>query len=151
MNVPETSRVAQIESLHKAYCFHTGLNVALDSELGQDRWGRRSTWNRFIADGFSEADLLTVVRHIKTTMKEPFRTKCLNFRKLIENTDYFGEALAEAGAVKRNAIKKLSNREEILKATHRLTDSIPAPKTPKDILPDPNEFAAGLRKMREAL
>lgn len=84
-----------IQALHAAYVRLTGLPVPYNH-------GRRFTWLAWIARGFTEADLATVVGHYRRTVdKDIIRMRMMKFDRLIGDTQRFEEDLAEAKAMHR--------------------------------------------------
>jgi hypothetical protein len=85
----------QIQSLHAAYVRLTGLPLPLNMS-------RRFVWLAWMARGFTEQDLATLVSHYRKTVdKEPIRMRMLRFDRFIGDTQRFEEDLAEAKAMTR--------------------------------------------------
>ena len=80
----------QAEKLHAIYIRETGLDLPM-------RMGRDRAWFHWMQSGFTEADLVMVVRFLKRGIAAQERNPgCLRFRNLIEMLDYFDEELAMA-------------------------------------------------------
>jgi hypothetical protein len=83
--------------------------------LGLGEYGREAAWLRFIQAGFTEDDLLTVIRHLRHKIKAGARyAPCLRFSRLIECLDSFEEELALAKAEMRNAKRAPTAKERVI-------------------------------------
>lgn len=79
-----------VEKLHRVYCAETGLDIPL-------RMGRDRAWYEWVRSGFTETDLVLVIRFLKKGIARQERNAgCLRFRNLIEMLDCFDEELAMA-------------------------------------------------------
>jgi hypothetical protein len=108
----------QTASLHATYCGLTHLNVSLNMT-------RIWIWDRWIFEGFSEADLRSVILLLQAKNRSGGKYS-LGFERLIRDTSWFGEQLAEARSKSR--VKPQPARESVLRATGR-----PEAQTPEAI------------------
>lgn len=111
-----TSSQDQISQIHQMYIRSTGLSIPLTMRCIY-------AWEIWIAKGFTVADLSLVVQHLRMKYRGDrlrFLQAC-RFIWLIENTDSFGEHLAEAKALARRPVPN-QPRESVLNATGRRTD-----------------------------
>jgi len=134
----------EIQALHAIYCRESGLKVRLT--LG----GRTDLWCEWLKAEFTQADLITVLRHIRAEVRAKRRFPGSLTMGSVLQPDRFEDLLELAKAQQRN-YKPLTDRESVLKATGRQIEPPAQVKTPQAILPDPKTFAEGLRKMREAI
>lgn len=116
MNAP-TPRT--LSGLHAAYVSATGLALRLDMARERD-------WFEWTKRGFTEADLIQVIGHLKRGIRERRRNQgALKFSNLIGQPDFFEEDLAEAKAHARSAGFSLSPKSSVLRSAGRP----PAPPT----------------------
>lgn len=127
-----------IAALHAAYEQSTGLQLPLGGAFA-----REYTWACWLAQGFTEADLRLVVRHLRREYPK-YAVKMLRFSRLIGDVSGFAEWLAEARAMQRNARPPETQRTSVLKAVGR---EEPGPQntvvTPKEIM---DKLVAEMRK-----
>lgn len=128
----------QIAQLHSLYCQYSGRQVRLDcSGAGE------SLWYAWLKMGFTVEDLKTVIDYLRSGISKGTRNPgCLKFRNLIGDPLAFGDELAEAKAVLRNAIKPKTGRESVLEATGR-------PAAPKTTVQTPEQILAGMKAKAE--
>src|SRR5262247_1920506 len=92
----------QVEQLHRTYCQLTGQNLSL--HLERHRW-----WSLFVHAGFTQADLVQVVRYLQKQI-------CLNRRYV--------------GALKLSNLLQLDRFEEDLHISRVRTNPAPPPSPP---------------------
>ena len=108
-------KLAEIRRLHAAYVRLTGLAVSLDLQ-----GYREMVWFQWMRLGFTEADLVCVVRYVKGFIQRGDRgwnLGTLKFNSLIGQPDKFEELLAEARV--RGKAESRNPKAEILRATGR--------------------------------
>lgn len=133
--------------LHAVYLLATGADVPLTMS-------RIFTWEAWCARGWESTDLILVVKHIKSRIKEGRRwPESFRFSNLIENTSRFEEDLSEARAL--NRIPKVDHgKAEVLRATGRpLTDNQTTARPVGDIvaLVTKEEAWANWEKMKKEI
>lgn len=109
-------------------------------------------WEIFIARGFTEPDLASVVRYIKERMKKGRREReSLLFRNLIANIDNFSEDLAISRAESRGETER--NRDAAKKSVMAATGREMPEKQAKpvvNIMEEHEKMASLLKQWRES-
>ena len=126
MNSPPSSMPAQLEQLHQTYCRLTGQNLSL-------RFDRERLWFEFHRAGFTQADLVRVVRYLQKEIRHTRRN---------------------VGALKLSNLLQLDRFEEDLNISRvRLTPEPPRPKPPTSPAPacSPAEQERGRQRTLEQL
>lgn len=134
-------------TLHTTFCRESGLSIALKRGLADTEL--ECAWLSWIGAGFTEDDLLAVIRYIKRNQrpKGVYPKETLNPLNMLY-VGRFKVLLSFARDDERNRRRPATNREQILKATHRNGETTPEPKTPRVILGDVE--ADWIKKLREA-
>jgi len=123
MNSAPSSVPTQIQQLHQTYCRLTGQNLS----LGFDR---ERLWFELLRAGFTQADLIQVVRYLQKEIRQARRN---------------------VGALKLSNLLQLDRFEEDLNISRvRLTTPLP-PKTPAAHLPSACSPAELERRRQRAL
>lgn len=102
---------AQINDIHAAFCAATGFQL----RMGLGEYTREAAWVRFLNAGFTKADMLLVVRHLKRKVHEGTRNiGALRFSNLVERLDSFEEERGMALAEQRNTKPPMTPKERVL-------------------------------------
>ena len=131
--------------IHSAYCKFTG-NYDLVLTMS-----RHYQWNAWKAQGWTEDDLLLVIKNIKNKIRMGRKwDSALRFSKLIGDTESFGEELCEARALAR--VPKVDKaKESVLKATGRTNEtSSDTVRTAAQVIKGAEELQK-LLKLRDSL
>lgn len=98
---PVIALLARLEQLHQTYCRLTGQNLSM-------RFDRERLWQEFLNAGFTENDLVQVVRYLQKEIRHTRRN---------------------VGALKLSNLLQLDRFEEDLNISRvRLSPEAPAPK-----------------------
>lgn len=105
---------SHIAELHSLYCQLTGLPIRYEPQWHDSDW---FLWSK----KFEADDLKLVVAHIQKHHGKDrnIMLSMLSFRHLICQRDYFGEYLAQAKAMARNARPAPSPKAQVLAAMGR--------------------------------
>lgn len=114
------------QSLHATYQRLTGMDVPYSMQ-------RHYSWELWLVNKFTQSDLETVVRLIRKRIQEKRRRpEALKFHNLIQNTELFGEDLAEAKAEFRKPVE--TARSRIMEQTGRPLTTQPEARSAAQIL-----------------
>jgi len=132
-----------IRQLHAEYVRLTGMDIALTMR-------RIYAWEQWSAHGWTGHDLALVVRFREKRWERDHVLPSYKFRWLIEATDDFEEALAEARAWRRQ--KHHSNgKSAVLRATGRESEPVlPKAQQVGDVMRG-KEALEALRALRDSL
>lgn len=117
--------LAQLEQLHQTYCRLTGQNLAW-------RFDRERIWFEFLQAGFTQADLVQVIRYLQKEIRHTRRT---------------------VGALKLSNLLQLDRFEEDLNISRVRLVAEPPPKPPRTPAPagSPAEQERGRQRALEHL
>lgn len=134
---------SQIRYLHSEYVRLTGLDIRLTMP-------RIFQWESWAANGFNQAHLEMVVKHLKRRIPDAQRqARAFRFEWFIGRPETFGEDLAEAKALHR-APSTNTDRESVLRVTGRPTATKDNVRSAADILAGENALRE-LLKVRDSL
>lgn len=139
-------KLAEIRRLHAAYVRLTGLAVSLDLQ-----GYREMVWFQWMRLGFTEADLVCVVRYVKGFIQRGDRgwnLGTLKFNSLIGQPDKFEELLAEARV--RGKSENRKPKSEILRVSGRDSQSAIANSRTKSVGEVAARIAGDPERAREA-
>ena len=139
-------KLAEIRRLHAAYVRLTGLAVSLDLQ-----GYREMVWFQWMRLGFTEADLVCVVRYVKGFIQRGDRgwnLGTLKFNSLIGQPDKFEELLAEARV--RGKSENRKPKSEILRVSGRDSQSAIANSRTKSVGEVAARIAGDPDRAREA-
>lgn len=122
---PESSLSPKLTGLHEHYCELTGFRIR--QSVGE--LNRSHSWYLFNQYGFTDDDLVAVVRYLQRKIKDGSRNAgALKFDNLIVQLDRFEEDLGLARAEERNRKPAPTPRERVLEQARPTV----VPMTPKD-------------------
>jgi hypothetical protein len=126
----------QIGPLHKVYCALSGMEV-------QNTLGRIWAWERWLLEGWTEPDLVLVIKHLKAAIaKGERRPSSLMFASLIQDTERFEELLSLARALSRRPVIDTGRREVLRDFGRHDTPPTPDAKPVRDIIAGHKAFEA---------
>ena len=105
----------QIKELHEAYVAATGLEIRYNMDVER-------VWFAWWKEGWSVDDLRLTIHYVRKLYEKEQRivTASLRLRKLIGDTLWFAEHLAEARAVARvKSVAMNPGKAEVMRATNR--------------------------------
>ena len=117
---------ANIESIHRLYCALTGFNLRLDMN-------REHVWFEYLKAGFTEPDLIMVIRHLKWCKRNGLPARSLNFHTLIQQLDWIEETLAECKARART-YRPDPDKASVMAATGRKDERVSQVRSAGDVL-----------------
>jgi len=139
-----TDITPKLEALHAIYVRETQLEAACNMH-------KLGAWEVWLTHGWTQEDLVLVIRALKAKVKAGQKwPSCLNFRKLIVDTEAFEEELCEARA--RSRTRRVDPaRERVLRCTARSAEPKPKPMaTPAQILAGKEAFEA-FKRLKDQL
>lgn len=135
-----------LRRLHQVYVQDTRLDVPLNM-------GRMDNWHAWRSHGFTEQDLILVIRNLKAKIKDGRKWEsALHFSKLIRETDVFEEELAEARAKQRERGQRIDPaRAQALRESGRPpVQVIATARSAADIIAGDEAFAR-FRELKHSL
>ncbi len=110
---PKPDMHAAIMHIHAVFCAATGVEL----RIGIGEYTRESAWFRYLQAGFTEDDLMTVVKYLKSEIKLGRRNPgALKFSNMIERLESFEEDRGLAKAMQRNSVKPITPKESVIRA-----------------------------------
>jgi hypothetical protein len=130
-------------ALHSHYCALTGLELKFSYEA-------QSLWYMWDKEGNTVEDLELTVKYIHALYRKrpDILTSCLRIRRLIGDTLFFGEMLAEGRKILR--AKQNADKSSVLRATGRESEPAKPARSAAEIL-EANEAFNNFLKLKQQL